>query len=291
MPVGERRVVGRRRRPPFGDVGVHGGEQRAERVGVALDVSAGEGARRRPLGREQRRVLLDDLVGSPAVADPQVVGVVGRPRQRRLVTVDLPRQAVAAAGRDLADRAHAARAAVEAQQQPGGVVALHPLAHPRDAVADTGGGERLDLAGRAATLLDERVQVGADLDDALAADELDEVEPVRADVGDGTEVALAGGVEPPVPVGVEQQPVLQVVAADQPRLADRAGADEGGGVLVVRVVAEVEAHGVDDAGVAGAGDEVAGLGAVDAERLLADDVFAGGRSPPLPGWRGRRSGW
>ena len=52
--------------------------------------------------------------------------------------------------------------------------------------------------------------------------------------------------------------------------------DEGGGVLVVGVVAQVEAHRVDDAGVGGQGDELGGLGGVDAERLLAHDVLAGG---------------
>ena len=207
-----------------GDVGVDGRQQRPERVGVALDVAARESGGRQPLGRQQCRILLDDLVGSSAVADPQVIGVVGRPRQRRLLAVDLPRQVVAAAGRHLADRAHATGTAVEAQQQPGGVVALHVLADPGDAVADAGRGERLDLAGRPAPLGDEGVQVGAHLDDALPADELDEIKPVRADVRDGAQLALACGIEAPVPVRVEEQPVLQVVAADQARLADRPSA-------------------------------------------------------------------
>ena len=128
------------------------------------------------------------------------------------------------------------------------------------------------------------MQVGEHLDDALAADELHEVEPVRADVGDGPQGALPAGVEAPVPVSVEEQPVLQVLAADQAGLTDLAGPHEGRGVLVVRVEAGVEAHGVDDPGGGGQGDQLGGLGGVDAERLLADDVLAGGnRRPGLGG--------
>ena len=135
----------------------------AERVGVALDVPAGKGGCGGTLGCQQRRVLLDDLVGPAAVADPQMVRVVGRPRQGRLVAVDL-RQPVAPTGGDLADRAHATGAAVEAQQQAGGVVALHLLTNG-DIVADPAGGERLHFTGGPAPLGDERVQVGAHLDD------------------------------------------------------------------------------------------------------------------------------
>ena len=55
-------------------------------------------------------------------------------------------------------------------------------------------------------------------------------------------------------------------------------------MLVVRVEAGVEAHRVDDAGVGCEADELGGLGGVDAERLLADDVLAGGdRRPGLLG--------
>ncbi len=128
------------------------------------------------------------------------------------------------------------------------------------------------------------MQVGEHLDDVLPADELHEVEPVRADVGNGAQGTLPAGIEAPVPVGVEEQPVLEVLAGDQSGLTDLAGLDEGSGVLVVRVEPGVEAHRVDDAGVCREADQLGGLGAVDAERFLADHVLAGvDRRPRLGG--------
>ena len=138
------------------------------------------------------------------------------------------------------------------------------------------GSERLDVDDRVVALGHERVQVGEHLDHLAAADEAGEVEPVRADVGNGAQATLTRGVEAPVPVGVEEQPVLVVAAGDEARLTDRARSDQGGGVLVLRVVADVEAHGVDDAGGLGEGDELGGLRRRHAEWLLAHHVAAGG---------------
>ena len=50
---------------------------------------------------------------------------------------------------------------------------------------------------------------------------LGQVEPVRADIADRPQRAARIGLEPPVPVGVVEQPVLEVVAADQPDVAQR----------------------------------------------------------------------
>ena len=113
----------------------------------------------------------------------------------------------------------AARAVVEAQQDVGSVlggdVALDRLGRAL-------GREGLDRAGRLLAHRDERRQVGHHLDDVQAGDEARQVEPVRADVADGAERAATLGLEPPVPVGLEQQPVLEVAAGDQADVAEPA---------------------------------------------------------------------
>ena len=263
------------RRRAGGDVGVDRAEQGAEGVRVSLDVSGRERRGGDAGGGHHGGILLGELVGPPPVADPQPFRVGGLPRQGGVGAVDLPRHVVLAPGGHLRHGADAARPTVVAQQQSGGVVTRH--GHPRALAVGTdgGGGERLHLAGRTVALADEGVQVGEHLRHLLTGHEAGQVDPVRADVGHRPQRALAFGVESPVPVGLEQQPVLQVVPADQPRCADRPGGHLGGGVLVLGVVAQVEADGVDDAGGLRPFHQVGRLGGVDAERLLADHGQAG----------------
>ena len=82
--------------------------------------------------------------------------------------------------------------------------------------------------------------------DALAGDERHQVEPVRADVADGAQRAAALGLEPPVPVALEEQPVLEVAAGDEADVAELAAGDDLVRVLVERVVADVEVDRVDE---------------------------------------------
>ena len=65
-------------------------------------------------------------------------------------------------------------------------------------------------------VLDEGRELGHHGGDPLAGDIGHQVEPVRADVADGPESAAAFRLEAPVPVGLEQQPVLEVAAGDEP---------------------------------------------------------------------------
>ena len=98
---------------------------------------------------------------------------------------------------------------------------------------------------------------------------------MRADVADRAERPAALGLEPPVPVALEEQPVLEVATGHEPDVAELAGGDDLVGVLVERVVADVEVGGVDEAGRGGQLDQLARLGRGHRQRLLADDVPAG----------------
>ena len=273
MAVGEGRVQGRCGRRAGGDRGVDDAVELAERVGEALGVAGREVRRRGGGAVHQGGVAQQQLVGPPAVAEPQLLRALGGPRERACGAVDLERQEVAAPGADLRDRGRGARAAVEAQQQARGVLGLHRV---RERLASGGGAsERLDRAHRLVAHGHERREVGAHRGHVLAGDERHQVDPVRADVADRAQAAAHRRVEPPVPVGVQEQPVLQVAAADQVDVAQRPGAHPGRGLLDLRVEADVEVHGVHEPGALGERHELGGLARVHAERLLADDVLAG----------------
>ena len=113
------------------------------------------------------------------------------------------------------------------------------------------------------------------VDDVLSGDERHEVQPVRADVADRPQRAALVGLEPPVPVAVEEQPVLEVAAGDEPHVAERPGRDGLAGVLVERVEADVEVDRVDEAAAAAELDQLGRLRRRHRQRLLADDVLPG----------------
>ncbi len=190
------------------------------------------------------------------MAEPDLVGLLRIPGDRGGRAVDLVLERVLPAGADLADADRAAGAVLEAQQDRRGVLG-GDLAG--DGLGGDVGREGLDRAGRLAARLDEGGQVGHDRDDALAGHEGHQVEPVRADVADRPESAAAVRLETPVPVAVEEQPVLEVATGHEPDVADVAARDDLVRVLVERVVADVEVGRVDEPGRGGRGDQLARL--------------------------------
>src|SRR5690242_11405414 len=99
-----------------------------------------------------------------------------------------------------------------------------------------------------------------------AGDELDEVEPVRADVRDRPERAAPLRLEPPVPVGREQEPVLEVAAVDVPDLAEPTVREQCARFLALRVEADVEVRAVDAAAALRELEQLGRLGRVERER-------------------------
>ena len=79
---------------------------------------------------------------------------------------------------------------------------------------------------------DKGRQVCHNRPDALPGDEGEEVEPVRADVADRSQRAAPIRLQPPIPVGLEQQPILVVAAGDEPDVAKPSSRNELVSVLV-----------------------------------------------------------
>ena len=99
------------------------------------------------------------------------------------------------------------------------------------------------------------------------------------------------GLEPPVPVALVEQPVLEVVAGDEPDLAEPARLDQLAQVLVQRVEPDVEVDRGHHAARGGRLDEPGRLGGGHRQRLLADDVAPGGEDRATPAGRGGGWGW
>jgi hypothetical protein len=276
VAVGERGVDRALRGAAGGNVRVDRPEVRLEGIGEALDVPAGQAGGGRAGGVHEGRVADQQLVGTLATAEPQLVGSLRVPPGGRRRPVDLPLHGVLPAGAHLGDRHAAASAALEADEDRGRVVGDHLAG---DRVRRPLRGEGLDGAGRLVANLHERREIGHHALDPEAADEARQVQPVGPDVADGAERAALGRVQAPVPVGVQQEPVLEVVPGDHPDLAQLALAEQLGRVLVEGVEADVEVDGVDHPRVRGQALQLGGLGRRGRQRLLADDVPAGDQDP------------
>ena len=209
-------------RPARGDVGVDGHEQGAERVGEALDVAAGQ---RAPPVRRGRSCSAG-LRSRSSLAGRGGRSTAGRAARESQATAAVRAVDLVAAGcscgRGSAGRRRTAPRAPFSKRSRTVATSSVRMSH-RDRVAPRARSRtsRPDPVGLVADR-DERGQVGHDRLDAPAGQERRQVEPVGADVADGAEGAAALRLEPPVPVGVEQQPVLEVVAGDQADVADPA---------------------------------------------------------------------
>ena len=230
------------------------GDEGVEAVLVALRVAG----RDRGVGRRGRvelvRVALDDLRRA-APPHPEGVGVLLVEGQRGAVGHDLEPQLVLVAGRDLAHHHRAAHAGDGAEQHQGHVLGARPSAAgralsppPAAAKAGTWSPRVLALGHRGHELRAHRRQT-------VAGDELDEVAPVRADVGEGPRRAGQLGVDAPVVVLVGRQPVLQVAPVGEAH-GERTVGDPGPRLADHRVEAVDERHRGDGARPVGGGHQL-----------------------------------
>ena len=206
------------------------------------------------------------------MAEPQLVLVLLPPAQRGLRAADLQDQIVLVAGAHLADREAAPGAVVEAQQHRREVLDLD--VDEIDLLVAAALLERLARSARLLALRDDGGDVAEHVGDAQAADVLREIAPVRSDVAERGRGAALVGLEPPRVVGVLEQPVLQVLADEEMRLADVAARDRVPRLLDERVAAVVERDRVDDAGLVRGVEQLLRLRGRHRQRLVGDDVLA-----------------
>ena len=117
----------------------------------------------------------------------------------------------------------------------------------RRARTSAAGRERLDLADRAAAARGSSSPGRRTALDLQPGHELHEVEPVRADVADGAQLAALLGLEPPVPVRRLAAASPAGSRRDVPDLAELAGLHACARLLHQRVEADVEVRAVHEA--------------------------------------------
>ena len=100
---------------------------------------------------------------------------------------------------------------------------------------------------------------------------------MRPDVADRPQRPALVRLQPPVPVTLVEQPVLEVVTRDEANVAQPAGLDDLAEVLVQRVEPDVVVDRGHLAARRGLANELRGLRGRHRQRLLADDVAAGGQ--------------
>ena len=167
----------------------------------------------------------------------------GRSRRRPRCPPSLEPEMVLAPRRDLRDHGRADDARRRSRTSPSRCPRSRPRAGRRRRRRARTSAPRAAARSACATAVRARER-----DDPLAGDELDQVAPVRADVGERPRGAAELGLDAPVVVGRREQPVLEVAAVQQPQLAERAGAGARAGLAHGRVVAVDERHRRDAAG-------------------------------------------
>jgi hypothetical protein len=101
------------------------------------------------------------------------------------------------------------------------------------------------------------------------------VDPVGPDVPERPQLAALGRVEAPVPVGVQEQPVLEIPAGDQADATQSASPDRAVQVLVEGIEADVVVDRADAVAGRREGHQLRGLLRSDRERFLADHMPPG----------------
>jgi hypothetical protein len=137
----------------------------------------------------------------------------------------------------------AAGAVFVTQEDMSDVLGCH---FPVDALDLTGVGVGLDGAGRDVAHRMDGEEIGEDLGDAASRDPAGQIEPVRADVGNGAQRAAQFGIEPPVPVGRLVQPVLDVGAVAVSDRADVAAPNALTRLVEERIEADVVVRAVHE---------------------------------------------
>ena len=153
-------------------------------------------------------------------------------------------------------------------------------------------GERLDLAERAAPDGHERVEVGADRADPQPGHELHEIDPVRADVGDRPE--RSADARAPAASSSRCRAAASPAGSRRVTRFGRpivAAGHQRAGLVVVGVVAEVEAHGVDESRRGRPGEQLGALAGCRRPGASRRRRACRRRGPGAPGRRGGGSAW
>ena len=179
----------------------------------AGEVGAGGG-----LAEHQARIVAQQLVWPLAMANPQPLRHFLIPGQRTAAAADLHRQAVFSPGADLRNDKAPLAAIVEAKQDRPQIFGIDGPRFIRDIIAMLAE-RRVASHGRLARRPDDG-EVRHHLHNASAGHKLHRIAPVGTNVGHRPRGPALRRIHPPVIVGLQQHPVLQIAAVHRKQPPD-----------------------------------------------------------------------
>ena len=256
-----------------GDGVVEGFEGHFVGVGETFGVTSGGAGKVLGVGVVEAGIFEEGFVGLFTVTSPDLVGFFAVPLKSSAGAGDFVAKAVFAAWGDLGNKEGSSDSAFETKHDSAIVIGGD--------VDGFGGLLGIGLAGKGLDFTQgafadgmEDSQIGEDVFDIAAGDVLDEVNPVSADVGNGPELALFLGQNPPVVVGIVEEPVLLVTAEDGMQVTQLPGFDPLLGFKVNGVEADVVVHSGGKTLFFGKAYEFSGFLGGHGQRFFAEDVFA-----------------
>ncbi|CDN42872.1 hypothetical protein BN871_BZ_00050 [Paenibacillus sp. P22] len=224
--------------------------------------------------QEQRRIRHQNFVRFVPVSDPQTGGLLLFPISGFSAAVQLEAQRILTACAGLGNRKGALASILEPDEHRRAILGA-------DRHLFVGGFAAVRLQAERCTARDrlfpdrvDRPQIREDGRDPLACHILYRIAPVRADVRDCPRPSADRLVEPPIIVGIEQQPVLQVAAVHEMDRAKLALLYHLGQLLHHRVLPVVEIDAVHDAAIARQAKQFRRLAACHGQRLLGQHMLA-----------------
>ena len=248
-------------------------------VRPALNMAAGVMGAVSDLRPQQAGVVAEPPIRLLAVADPQPLGHFLIPGQRTEAAVNLHRQTVFPPGAHLRDHKAAFAAIVKTQQHRAKVLGID---RPRFiCLRLVNGAEGRFAIDRRFTRWPDDRQIRHHLDNPPTGHKLHGIAPVGADVGHRPRRAALRRIDPPVVVGLQQHPVLQIAAVGREDSADLAMADHRRRLLDHSELAIDEADAMHHAGPGGKRHQLPRLLRRHTQRFFGEDVQPGGEDLPV----------
>lgn len=192
----------------IGNKGVDRTEEHLKRVRKPLNVSGGIIGVGGNIGSEAGGGPQRHFVGPVTISELDPFRIFGAPPGRSFGAVNLDSDAILTTGRYLGDRQIAARSIAELEEHVSKVVGLNLIRGIFDFAI--GFGKRLNFSKGSFARLMPGAQLGEDRGNSGAEDKANSIQPMRADVGHGSEFASLLWQQAPVVIGLLEQPVLQV---------------------------------------------------------------------------------
>lgn len=249
-------------------------KQLLKRIGKAFIVST------RVLGvlgsviRQQRRIARQNAVGIGAVSYPKFVGGLAVPGDRLFGSRHFKPNTVLVPRSDLRDVHGSSRSTFQSKQECPIVFGINSDIDSIPLRCSKLARKRFRSTRRSGASREDGLQIGADGDDTLTGDRLDQVQPVGPDIGDGSKSTSLALEDSPIEVGRLMQPILNIASSDVKKVTQFPSPDLLSSLDAKRVEADIVVHTGFQAGFVGMFHEQGAFPRVHRQWLFAENMFS-----------------